>query len=68
MKIDFLRALKLVLYAVSFGEIFLLGFIAEKTRANTKMMMTALALLVLNIIIYKSAVLYRKKRGGKDGV
>ena len=68
MKIDFLRALKLVLYAVSFGEIFLLGFIAEKTRANMKMMMIALALLVLNIIIYKSAVLYRKKRGGKDGV
>ena len=68
MKIDFLRALKLVLYAVSFGEIFLLGFIAEKNGANTKMMMIASALLVLNIIIYKSAVLYRKKRGGKDGI
>lgn len=68
MKIDFLRALKLVLYAVSFGEIFLLGFIAEKIGANTKMMMIASALLVLNIIIYKSAVLYRKKRGGKDGI
>lgn len=68
MKIDFLRALKLVLYAVSFGEMFLLGFIAEKTGANTKMMMIASALLILNIIIYKSAVLYRKKRGGKDGI
>jgi hypothetical protein len=67
MKMDFLRILKNILFAVSLGEVVVLGYIAGKTGNNTKMMTAALVLLALNAVIYKLAEKYHKKRGKKDG-
>ncbi len=53
MKPDFLRTVKLALYFVSFAEIFLFGYLGKQSGQNTKMMIIALGLLVLNILIYK---------------
>ncbi|MCL2335532.1 MAG: hypothetical protein FWC57_05650 [Endomicrobia bacterium] len=63
MKIDFLRILKLVLYAVSFAAIFILSFASKKTGENTKMMIIALAILILNLLIYVAAAKIYKKYG-----
>lgn len=64
MKMDFLRKLKIVLYAFSFFIIFLFGHIAKNTGENTRMALITLAILILNIIIYKIASNHFK--GGKD--
>ena len=63
MKIDFLRILKLVLYAISFAVIFILSYMAKKTGENIKMMIIALAILLLNFLIYfVAAKIYAKSR------
>lgn len=66
MKMDFLRILKSVLYVVSFAEIFLFGYLADKTGSNMKMMIIALILLALNIAIYKAVEKYRKNRENEN--
>lgn len=67
MKFDISRKLKLFLYFVSFAEIFIFGYLADKTGNNVEMMLIALALLVLNFVIYKIAV-KNKSQGKQDGV
>lgn len=68
MNIDFLRKLKLVLYAVSLGEIFLFSYLAERTGNNIKMMFAALVLILINFAVYKTATKYHKKADKKDGI
>ena len=65
---DFLRKLKLVLYAVSLAEIFIFGYFAESAGNKTKMMIITLVLLSVNFIIYKIAAKYRKKQDKKSGI
>jgi len=67
MKIDFLRILKLVLYVISFAVIFILGYTAKKTGENTKMMVIALAILLLNFLIYLFASKIYAKSRDNDG-
>ncbi|MCL2144201.1 MAG: hypothetical protein FWH43_01710 [Endomicrobia bacterium] len=62
MKMDFLRILKLILYAVSFAEILIFSYLADKSGNNIKMMLITLALLVLNVVIYKLVDKNMKKR------
>ena len=61
MKMDFLRKLKLFLYALSFAQIFIAKWLADKTSSNVKFMVIALVLLALNVIIYKIAAKRVKK-------
>jgi hypothetical protein len=68
MNMNFLRKLKLILYGVSLAEIFIFGYLADKTGGNTKMAIIALALIAVNIAIYKTAAKNNKKRNEKDGV
>ncbi|MDR2425583.1 MAG: hypothetical protein LBD46_00125 [Endomicrobium sp.] len=67
MKIDFIRKIKLFLYALSLAEIIIFGRLADKTGSNTKMMIIAAALLFVNVIVYKTVAKYYKKHKGKNG-
>ena len=69
MKTDFLRTLKLILYAVSIIEVFFFGYLAEKTGNTMFMMAITFVLLAVNIAVYKIAVKnHAKKHGEGDGV
>jgi hypothetical protein len=68
MKIDFLRKIKLTLYALSIAEIFIFGYLADKTGDNAKFAAITVILLLLNIIVYKSASKYYKKRDKENGL
>ncbi|MDR1695884.1 MAG: hypothetical protein LBR69_04560 [Endomicrobium sp.] len=59
---DFLKKLKLFLYAASFAEIFGLGYIGRVHGDKTYAMYAALALLAVNIAVYH-IVKYVKTRG-----
>lgn len=61
MKLNFLRKLKLVLYIISFIEIFLFGYISKITDKNTQMMLIALAAMLVNLTIYIVAAKRFKK-------
>ena len=60
MRMDFLRKLKLGLYAVSLAEIFVFGHLAGKNGKNIEMMLIALALIVINISVY--AIMSKKRK------
>ncbi|MCL2390724.1 MAG: hypothetical protein FWD54_07515 [Endomicrobia bacterium] len=63
---NFLTKLKLFLYALSFVQIFVLGYIGRADDDNIQVMYIALALLALNVAVYaiiRFIVKKREKRG-----
>ncbi|MDR1196120.1 MAG: hypothetical protein LBL00_06570 [Endomicrobium sp.] len=67
MKINFLKKFKVTLYALSLAEIFIFGYLADKTGSNTKFAVITAILLLLNLIVYKSTAKYYKKQDKENG-